>query len=549
VTTRFWHKSWPEGQPHDIPVPNTTIPQTLTEAAKRFPDNPAFYFQGRTLTYQQVEQLSNQFAHGLRQLGIGKGDRVALMMPNIPQFPIAFFGALKAGAIVTPINPLYKVYELNHQLATTKAKVLVALDLFAKVVEEGRQGTAVETVIYTRIGEYLPKIKAALGRLLKKIPHPPLPQAPEIRLFQEVLAGQPTTPPEVEVAPEDTAALLFTGGTTGTPKGAMLSHRNLMFNAHVGRTWFKVKEGQECFLGILPFFHAFGLACVLVLSTLIGASIILIPRPDIGEIFHSIKKYKATVLVGVPTLYVSMLASPHLKKYDISSLEHCFSGAASLPVEVLRKFQELTGIYIVEGYGMTETSPILTLIPEGVLKPGSVGLPVFNTDIKIVDQEDDTKEMPVGEWGEILARGPQVFQGYWEKPEETNQALKGGWMHTGDIGRFDQDGYLYIGDRKKDLIKYKGYSVFPAEVEALLYRHPAVAECAVVGVPDPVVGEKVKAFVVLNPEYEGKISEDNLIEWAKENIAAYKRPRIIEFRAELPKSAVGKILRRELRGA
>jgi long-chain acyl-CoA synthetase len=275
---------------------------------------------------------------------------------------------------------------------------------------------------------------------------------------------------------------------------------------------------------------------------------VLIPRPDIKEILKSIQHYKATVLVGVPTLYVSLLASPLLKKYDISSLENCFSGAASLPIEVLEQFQKETGSYIVEGYGMTETSPILTLIPQGVLRPGAVGIPTFNTDIKIVDQIDDTKELPVGEWGEILARGPQIFQGYWNAPEATAETLRGGWLHTGDVGRFDADGYLSIGDRKKDLIKRSGYSVFPAEVEALLYRHQAIAECAVIGVPAPRVGEEVKAFIVLKSEFKDKIDEEEIREWSKQEMAAYKYPRIIEFREALPKSAVGKILRRELRG-
>jgi long-chain acyl-CoA synthetase len=320
-----------------------------------------------------------------------------------------------------------------------------------------------------------------------------------------------------------------------------------LFNAKVGSQWFPVRTGEECFVGILPAFHAFGFSIIIILSILIAAAVILIPRPDLKEILRSIEKYKATVLVAVPTLYVSLLNSPLLKKFDISSLEHCFSGAASLPLEILEEFQQETGSYIVEGYGMTETSPILSLIPHSVLRPGSVGIPTFNTDIKIVDQTDDSKEMPIGEWGEILARGPQIFHGYWNAPEVTAATLSGGWIHTGDIGRFDENGFLYIGDRKKDLIKRSGYSVFPAEVEALLYRHPAIAECAVIGVPTQRVGEEVKAFIVLHTKYKNTITEDELREWAKQEMAAYKYPRLIEFRTELPKSAVGKILRRELR--
>lgn len=545
---RLWHKSWPEGFPHDIEIPDTTIHDALRVTVQQYPHYPAYYFQGITQTFQQVDSLSNQLAHALIELGVEKGDRVAYILPNVPQSPLVLFASLKAGAIVTTVNPLFKQHELRHQLNTSEAKVLIALDLFKDVVEEGRKETSVETVIYTRTGEYLTKAKAFLARLFRKIPHPSIPAGPDVRHLQNLLVKQPVTAPPVKVEPDDLAALLYTGGTTGPPKGAMLTHRNFMFNAATGSRWFNMRPGEECFVGLLPAFHAFGFSCVIILSAVIGATVILIPRPDLKEILSSIPKYQATVLIAVPTLYVSILASPLLKKYDLNSLEHCFSGAASLPIEVLEKFQQLTGFYLVEGYGMTETSPILTLIPEGVIRPGSVGIPVFNTDLKIVDQTDPSKEMPIGEWGEILARGPQIFKGYWNAPEATTRTLKGGWIHTGDIGRFDEDGYLYIGDRKKDLIKRSGYSVFPAEVEALLYGHPAIAECAVIGVPTHRVGEEVKAFIVIKPEYQGKLTEDEVRQWAKQEMAAYKYPRLIEFRDELPKSAVGKILRRELRG-
>jgi len=544
---RFWHKSWPKELPYDIEIPKTTIHETLTTTAKQYPNNPAYYFQGTVLTFQEIDLLSNQLANALIDLGVKKGDRVAFMLPNVPQSPLALFGILKTGAIVTPINPLFKQHELNHQLNSAGVSHLIALDLFHDVVETGKQDTSLDSVIYTRTGEYLSKAKAILGRLVRRIPYPKLPSGPNIHLFQDLLKNQPTSNPSINVSSGAIAALLYTGGTTGPPKGAMLSHQNFMFNAKVGSQWFQVHWGEECFLGVLPAFHAFGFSCIIVLSALIAASVVLIPRPDIKEILKSIQQYRTTVLVGVPTLYVSLLASPLLRKCDISSLEHCFSGAASLPIEVLEQFQHETGTYIVEGYGMTETSPILTLIPQGVLRPGAVGLPTFNTDIKIVDQTDDSKELPIGEWGEILAKGPQIFQGYWNDPEITADTLRGGWLHTGDVGRFDEEGYLYIGDRKKDLIKRSAYSVFPAEVEALLYRHPAISECAVVGVPAPRVGEEVKAFIVLKPEYKGKIDEDAIREWAKQEMAAYKYPRIIDFRDALPKSAVGKILRRELR--
>jgi long-chain acyl-CoA synthetase len=544
---RFWHKSWPEALPHDIEISNTTINDTLIDTAQRFPNNIAFELMGKKLTFNEVDELSNQFAHGLKDLGIKQGDCIGIMLPNLTQFPIAFFGALKAGAIVSPVNPLLKEFELKHQLTSSEAKCLIALDAFTDTVEKGRIDTPVETIIYTRTGEYMPKAKAFLGKLVRKIPAPRLPVDSSIHMFQDILSGKLVTPPRCETTPDDIATLLYTGGTTGLPKGAMLTHRNLMFNAHAGRRWFDVDMGEECFIGILPFFHAFGLSCVLVLSAVIASSIILVPRPDLKEILHLIAKHHVTVLVGVPTLYVGLLNSPDLKPDALRSLKHAFSGAAPLPVEILEEFKKITGVHIVEGYGMTETSPILTLIPEGTMRPGSVGLPIFNTDIKIVDSADDAKKMPVGEWGEILARGPQIMKGYFRRKDESEAALKDGWMHTGDIGRFDEEGYVWIGDRKKDLIKYKGYSVFPAEVEDLLYRHPAVEECGVVGIPDPVAGESIKAFIMLKPDYEGKVTEDDIREWAKENMAAYKYPRHIAFVSQLPKSLVGKILRRELR--
>ena len=545
--TKFWYRSWPENLPHDIEIPNTTIHETLMDTAHRYPDNIAYELMGKKLTFREVDELSNQFAHGLMGLGVKQGDRVGIMLPNVTQFPIAFFGAFKTGAIVSPVNPLLKEIELNHQLVSSEAKCLVSLDIFTKVVEKGRIDTSVESVIYTRIGEYMPAAKAFLGRLAKKIPNPKLPTSSSIYMFQDILSGKSLEPPSCETTPDDIAALLYTGGTTGLPKGAMLTHRNLMFNANAGRKWFEVEEGAECFIGILPFFHALGLSCVLIICASIGASIILVPRPDLKEILKSIPKHQVTALVGVPTLYVGLLNSQDLGPDTLSSLKHAFSGAAPLPVEILEEFQKITGIHIIEGYGMTETSPILTLIPEGTLKPGSVGIPIFNTDLKIVNPEDDTKELPIGEWGEIIAKGPQVMKGYWKRQEETENALHGGWMHTGDIGRFDEEGFVYIGDRIKDLIKYKAHSVFPAEVEDLLYRHPAVEECGVVGIPDPIAGESIKAFIVLKPEFEGSVTEDELRDWARENMAPYKYPRHIAFVSRLPKSAIGKILRRELR--
>jgi long-chain acyl-CoA synthetase len=544
---RFWHKSWPKGLPHDIEIPNTTINDTLIDTAQRYPNNIAFELMGKKLTFNEVDELSNQFAHGLRNLETKQGDCIGIMLPNLPQFPIAFFGALKAGAIVSPVNPLLKEFELKHQLASSEAKCLIALDAFTDTVEKARVDTPVEKIIYTRTGEYMPKVTAFLGKLVRKIPAPRLPIGSSIHMFQDILIGKPVTPPRCETTPDDIATFLYTGGTTGLPKGAMLTHQNLLFNAYAGRRWFDVAIGEECFIGILPFFHAFGLSCVLVLSAVMASSVILVPRPDIKEILHLIPKHKVTVLVGVPTLYIGLLNSPDLKPNTLSSLKHAFSGAAPLPVEILEEFQKMTGVHIVEGYGMTETSPILTLIPEGTMKPGSVGIPMFNTDIKIVDTADDTKEMPIGEWGEILARGPQIMKGYFRREAESETILKDGWMHTGDIGRFDEDGYVWIGDRMKDLIKYKGYSVFPAEVEDLLYRHPAIEECGVVGIPDPVAGESIKAFIMLKPEYEGKVTEEEIREWAKDNMAAYKYPRQVSFVTQLPKTLVGKILRRELR--
>jgi len=418
------------------------------------------------------------------------------------------------------------------------------------VVKNVREKTKLKNIIVTNIGDFLPTLKRVLGKLLKKIPTLTVAPEPGVYFFRELLEKYPPKPPKVEINPkEDLAALQYTGGTTGIPKGAMLTHFNLVSNAVACTKWLQGKEAEEMFLTVLPLFHIYGMTTSMNGAIYLAASMILLPRFDPVEVLKSIEKYKVTIFCGVPTMYAMLVAHPDITKYDLSSINFCISGAAPLPPEIQKRFMELTGGVLVEGYGLTESSPVTHCNPLDktmkTVKIGSIGLPWPDTDAKIVDLKKGRRRLPPGRTGELVVRGPQVMKGYWKMPKETEEVLRDGWLYTGDIGKMDEDGYFYITDRKKDLIKYKGYSVYPREIEDVLYEHPAVKLCAVVGKPDPIAGEIPKAFVVLK---EGMTAtEEELIQFVKERVAPYKKVREIEFRKELPMTLVGKVLRRTLR--
>ena len=474
---------------------------------------------------------------------------MALFLPNFPQFIIAYYGAIKLGAVATAISPLYKEREVEHQLCDSEAQTLVVLDLLYPIVEKIRAKTHLKNVIVTGLKDYMPKAKALLGSLLKKIPSRKVDRSPGVHFFTELLASQSGTPPDVDINPEvDLAALQYTGGTTGTAKGAMLTHMNLVANAVMCAAWLRGTEGKETFLAVLPLFHIYGMTTGMNAPIFMAGKIVMLPTFNVESTFQTIQKHKITVFCGTPTMYSMLLDHPDLGKYDCTSVRFCISGSAPLPPEVQKKFMAVTGGVLVEGYGLTESSPVTHCNPLDrsmkTVKVGSIGLPWPDTDAKIVDLETGDTEMSPGEIGELVVKGPQVMQGYWKMAEETTAVLRNGWLYTGDIGRTDADGYFYITDRKKDLIKHKGYSVYPRELEDILHEHPAVKHCGVIGKPDLLAGELPKAFVVLKENTTA--TESEIKNFVNEKVAPYKAIREVEIRAQLPMTLVGKVLKREL---
>ena len=553
ILSKPWLKFYEEAVPKEIDIPEIPLYKFLDDAYKIGADHPAMIFMGRKITYREFYEDSERFGRALvDKFNIKKGDKVAIYLPNTPQFAIAFYGAIKVGAIVTPMNPLYTAREVARQLKDSGAKVLVALDLFTKNVEKALEEVDINAVIYTGIEDYMPSLKGWIYKTFMKKVKAPIDNVKRFR-FKDVIRDVPPEAPRPDVNPkEDVIALMYTGGTTGMPKGAELTHYNLVSNVLQIDAWlFRGRKKVDKYVGVLPWFHIYGMTTVLHSAIYSVATIIIFPRFDIKELLEGIKKYRLNVFHGVPTIYSLLINYPEIKKYDLSSIEACVSGAGPLPVSVAKKFEEITGGRIREGYGLTETSPVTHVNPiYGKYKFGSIGLPIPNTLAAIADLEEDRFLKP-GETGELVISGPQVMKGYYNRPEENKKVFfeKYGfrWLRTGDIAYMDEEGYFYIVDRKKDLIKYKGYSVYPREIEEVLYQHEAVAEAAVIGVPDEKVGERIKAFVVLKNEYRGKVSQDDILSFLKDSLAPYKLPKEIEFRDTLPKSAAGKILRRVLR--
>lgn len=546
-----WFNHYDKDVPHTIEYPEAPLWTLLESAAKRYPNQIALDFMGYTLRYLDLWKASRKFAQGLVGLGVKPGDRVAIMLPNTPQFVIAFYGTLIAGGIVVNVNPLYTPRELKHQLVDSGSETLVILNLIWPRYQEIASEVPVKRVVTTGIQDCLPFPKNLLypikarreGRWVN------LPNDPRRSAFKALLqrSAQLETPHAAK--PDDVALLQYTGGTTGLSKGAMLTHRNLMANTFQSVAWFpgaKDLEGKGVMLGAIPFFHVYGMTVSMNYAIALGYKNVLLPRPEVEPSIKAIEKHHVTHFPGVPTMYVGFNNFPGIQNRKVGSVKVCISGAAALPVEVATRFEELTGGKLVEGYGLTEASPSTHCSPiMGLRKKGSIGLPMPGVDAKILGL--DMQELPVGEIGELAVRGPNVMKGYWNKPEETAKTLMVDWLLTGDLARMDQDGYFYIVDRKKDMIIASGYNVYPREVEEVLYAHPAVQEAAVVGVPDPYRGETVAAFIVLKPEFKGKVQQEEIEQHCRKDLAAYKVPHIIEFRDELPKTAVGKILRRDLR--
>jgi long-chain acyl-CoA synthetase len=571
MLTKPWHgPKWPEGVPYEISGYENPLFSVLDTAASQYPDQTYTIFGGAARTFAQVKEVADRVAHFLASRGIEFGERVAIFLPNLPQYPEIFFGILKAGAVCVTCNPLYKASELNFQLKDSAAKAVFVMDHpnFYRTALEATEGTEVQTVVICNVKSYLPPLKGFLGSLLGKIPKAES-YKPGHLMFDDVIKSALPRPPQVKINPsEDIALILYTGGTTGVPKGACLTHANLMSNLMTYDEWVRIPKsptekpkklergGAHSFLGILPWYHSFGLTLCMLASCISASRLVCIPDPRAGkppftDVLKSIEKYKVTLFAAVPTIYSAIVNHPLTDRFDLTSIVGCGSGAAPLPVEVLKQFEERTGAVIFEGYGLTETSPVLTINPTNLeqRKIGSVGLPLPSVDLRILDLETGLKELSQGEDGEIVVSGPQVMLGYWRKPDANKASFREidgkRFFFTGDIGHIDEEGYVVITDRKKDMILVGGFNAYPAEIEEVLYTHPKVALAAVVGVPDSHTGEAVKAFIQLKLGTEA--TEEEILEFCKTKMAGYKRPHQVEFRDSLPTSLVGKVLRRVLR--
>jgi len=551
-----WLKFYEPHVPEHIDYPQTTMPVVLEEMARKYPDRTALIFKGTTISYREYNEAVDRFAAALQGLGVKKGDRVAVHLPNCPQFPIAYYAILRIGGIVVPCNPIYTAREMRHQLTDSGAEIIVTLSAMYPIIKQIRSETELRHVIVAKIKTYFPPVLRLLFTLLmeKKGGHKAdISGDANTYWFRDILASASASPTPVEVAWDDTAVLMYTGGTTGISKGAQLTHKNILVNAYQCKVWLSAEEARHVIMTALPLYHSYAMTTCMNVGNLIAAALLLIPDPrDLKDVLESITKYKPTLYPGVPAMYVAINNYPDLSKYDVSSIKACISGAAGLPVEVQQRFQELTGARLVEGYGLSEASPVTHANPIfGENRVGTIGVPWPDTEVKIVDTDTGERVLGVGEAGELCIRGPQVMKGYWRMPTETANALRpdpeGGdpWLYTGDIATMDEDGYFKIVDRKKDMILGAGgYNIYPREVEEVLYEHPKVLEAAAIGVPVEERGERVKVFVVLKPGETA--TEEEIIAFCRENLAPYKVPKFVEFRDELPKTMVGKILRRVL---
>ena len=567
ASDRPWLENYPDGVPKTLaPYPELSMYQVLQRSAGAFPSAPATAFFGKRLSYAELVRQVDQFAAVLASLGVTKGDRVALVLPNCPQYVVAAYAAARIGAVFVGTNPLYTEREMEHQLADCGAEVCVVLDSLYPKVAAVRSSTPLRTIVVTKITDAMPFPLSVLApielrREARKEGHPwpPVPRGADVLWWGTLTSGSLPVAPAAEVDPEeDLASLVYTGGTTGPAKGAMLTHANLVKNAMQSASWFPgLTDGAEGMMCVLPFFHSYGLTVCMSLGILRAGKLILMPRFDLPRVLKAVEKERASLFPGVPRLYIAINESPETPKHDLRSIKACLSGAAPLPGAVAEKFERITGGELVEGFGMTEAAPVTHANPViGRRKVGTIGMPIPDTDCRIVDLADWTRDMAPGESGEMIIAGPQVMRGYWHRPEETAATLRRGddgrtWLLSGDIAVRDEDGYFTIVDRKKDMILVSGFNVYPTEIEEVLYRHPKIKRVCVVGVPDARTGETVKAFVVAaDGEVPGEtITADDVIAFARDpqnGLTGYRVPRLVEFRESLPETLVGKVLRRVL---
>jgi long-chain acyl-CoA synthetase len=551
-----WLRFYPQDVPSEIEIPEMTLPEAFDEAVSRWKDRTAIIFYGTKISYRQLKDQVDRFATALYDLGVRKEDRIALLMPNSPQYIISFYGALKIGAIVTPVSPVYVSSEVKHQLEDSGAKTIVCLDLLLDTVEKTQ--VQLQNVILTNIGAYLPRMKRfSTKNILRgvyrntELTPDSIAQRGGTHKFEELIKKYPPKPPKIDIKPEDIAALPYSGGTTGVPKGIMLSHRNYIADVNLNRAFFLewMKDGKEVIAAYQPFYHAGGTLFAVVGGIIRGFTLVIFTTPDFDEIVQAVVNLGVTSFSGAPSAYEFLKDYEKTDRVNWKSI-FTITGADSLLESTAERWKERTGNILVDTYGMTES----TCLTHGTLphrpKKGTVGVPMPNTIAAILEPDGD-KLLPPGEIGEIIVKGPQLMKGYWNKPEETQAAfveIAGErWLKTGDLGTMDEEGYFSFYDRKRDMIKYKGYSVFAREVEDVLASHPQIKEVGVVGVPDPKVGEQIKAFVVLQREARGKLSEEDITKYCEDKLAHYKIPKVIQFVGEVPKTDVGKISRRELR--
>ncbi len=541
-----WLKMYAPGVPEKIEFDQITMSRVLSRTAKQYPTYTALNWMGNKISYSQLEQLVNQFARALADLGVRPGDKVALLMPNLPQTVIADYATLRIGAVCVMNNPLYTERELKHQLNDSDSKVIVGLDLLLPRMLNLKKETGLERIVTCHINDYLPFPKKQLYPLVKKAMYRKIEPQEGVDQFTDLISKYSSDPVEDLSAWDDLAALLYTGGTTGLSKGVMQTNANLSVNVQQFAAWLPDIKPGEKLLADLPYFHTAGFTIMQNLPVWMALEAITVPRPDPENVLDAIKKYKPDYLPGVPTIYNGLLNSKDFQTMDLSFIKGYFSGGAPLPIDTYNRLKELNGSDLLSIYGLTECTVTATVSPwGGKVKPGTEGIPVPNTEIKIVDLESGSKEMPAGETGEILIKGPQVMKGYYKNPEATAAVLKDGWLYTGDIGFMDEEGYLTVVDRKKDIIIAGGFNIYPNEIDDILFGHPKIAEACTIGVPDQYRGETVKAYIVLQ---EGEAMNAEEVEaFCRESLAPYKIPKQVEFIEELPKSSVGKILRRALK--
>jgi long-chain acyl-CoA synthetase len=546
---KAWLAHYERGVPATIEYEQITLPEYLENSARRHPGRTALICEGFKISYRQLNEMTDRLGACLSALDVSRGDRVAILLPNVIPCVVSYYAILKLGAIAVMCNPQHTDRELEFQFQDSAATLLITLDLLADRMIALRPRTELKQIIHTTFGDYLPftgNLLFPLSARRKGLAARVQP-AENVYRWKNVLSNYSANQRRTTVSMEDVAMIQYTGGTTGVAKGVMLSHANLSYQAQQIDAWFPQFAGQdEIILGALPFFHSFGLTCSMNNAIFAGWSNILIPNPRPENLLAAIRKYRPTFAPLVPTMYIAMLNHPNIRKTKMNCIKGCFSGSAPLPLEVIKKFEGLTGTAISEGFGLTETSPITHANPfNGVRKVGSVGLPFPDTKCRIVDLIDGTGDVPVGETGELLVRGPQVMKGYWKNPQETARTLQDGWLFTGDIARMDKDGYFYIVDRKKDMVISGGHNIYPREIDEVLYSHPKVKEACAIGIPHPTRGEQVKVFVVTATGES--VSTQELMAYCQARLAEYKLPTQWEFREELPKSGVGKILRKVLR--